>query len=289
MAQLLEKTCNHWSEDSIRLIHTPSSLARNTFFYLQEVGYFKTTPPYSTERANLSSYLLIFTLSGRGVLEVNGQKWDLVPGECMFLDCMQHHRYYARDDGVWEFLWVHFHGASSLGYYREFSRYGTATVPVGDPETFQETFWQIIHLQQEWSVASEIRINQCIVSLLTQLLLDSIRSDRDASAWPAYVKQMVNRVEHSYAESITLERLAGEFGVSKFHLSREFKRLVGMNFMEYLMRIRLSHAKELLRFSDIPVAEVSQRCGFHDVSHFIRIFKQREEGNTPLNYRRQWK
>ena len=56
--EYLERADYTWSEDSIRFINTPAPAARQTFFYVQEAGYFRTSPPYFTERANLSLSLI---------------------------------------------------------------------------------------------------------------------------------------------------------------------------------------------------------------------------------------
>ena len=81
MKEYLERASYTWSEDSIRFINTPTQKARSKFFYVQEVGYFKTKPPYFTERQNLNSYLIVYTISGRGILKYGGRKYPVYPGQ----------------------------------------------------------------------------------------------------------------------------------------------------------------------------------------------------------------
>ena len=49
----------------------------------------------------------------------------------------------------------------------------------------------------------------------------------------------------------------------------------------------MTHAKERLKYSDMPVSEVAARVGIDNVSHFINLFKDRA-GDTPLAYRKKW-
>ena len=56
---------------------------------------------------------------------------------------------------------------------------------------------------------------------------------------------------------------------------------------EYLTRLRLTRAKELLRATDLPVSEVAYRVGMENTSYFISVFRSRE-GATPQQYRRRW-
>ncbi|MFD0676548.1 MULTISPECIES: helix-turn-helix domain-containing protein [unclassified Paenibacillus] len=56
---------------------------------------------------------------------------------------------------------------------------------------------------------------------------------------------------------------------------------------EYIITRRITFAKELLKYSSIPVAEIAAQCGTDNVSHFISLFKHREE-MTSLAFRKKW-
>lgn len=287
MGKLFEKRCDRWTQDSVRLIHTPSALARSTLLYIQEAGDFKTMPPYSTERANLPSFLLIFTRKGKGILELDGGRWELSAGSCMFVDCMQHHRYFAAPGG-WEFLWLHFNGNAGRGYHSCFAANGPVCAQIPQPDVFAGLLRECMRLQQERTVRADICINACIVQLLTQLLLACHETAKEAAVWPDYIRRAVAIIDRRFFEPLTLEQLAQECGVSRFYLSREFKRQLGINFAGYLTRVRLMQAKQLLRFTDRTVGCIAQECGFNDASYFIRLFRKNEGGLTPRAYRLQW-
>lgn len=83
-------------------------------------------------------------------------------------------------------------------------------------------------------------------------------------------------------EDITLDRIAEEFYVSKFHLSREFKVYTGTTLHKYIVKKKLIMAKELI-LQGIPIIEVYKVCGMGDYSNFFRAFKS-EYGVTPKQY-----
>ena len=104
----LERADYSWGDDSIRHINTPSVSTRQLFFYVQEAGYFKTFPPYFTERANLHSFLIVYTISGRGQLRINGETFPLPAGSCFYIN------YKYSQSLFWFKLYI-------LAYYRQWS------------------------------------------------------------------------------------------------------------------------------------------------------------------------
>jgi AraC-like DNA-binding protein len=84
-------------------------------------------------------------------------------------------------------------------------------------------------------------------------------------------------------DKITLDDLAAVCGLGRFHFLRQFKQTVGMTPHAWLVRLRLEHACSLLARSSQTIAEVAQRVGFYDQSHFNRAFRQ-AFGVPPSNY-----
>lgn len=101
------------------------------------------------------------------------------------------------------------------------------------------------------------------------------------------LKQMIENVivhmrEH-YMTDISLDYCADMMSTSPYALSKAFKQIIGINFIDYLTDIRISKAKDLLRNTDIKINNVADQVGYQH-SYFTRIFK-RNEGLTPSQYR----
>lgn len=86
------------------------------------------------------------------------------------------------------------------------------------------------------------------------------------------VGQVLSYINEHYSEDLSLDLLANRFFISKYHLSREFNRLVGTSVYRYIIQKRLVMAKQMLG-QGIPSSEVYQHCGFGDYSNFYRAFK----------------
>ena len=79
-------------------------------------------------------------------------------------------------------------------------------------------------------------------------------------------------IDGHIGEHISLDELAREAGVSRFHFARQFRLSTGESAMEYLRRIRIERSKSILQTHVSTIAEVAARLGFSDQSHFTRIF-----------------
>ena len=83
--------------------------------------------------------------------------------------------------------------------------------------------------------------------------------------------------------------LCKEVGIGRSLLYTKFKALTGMTPNNFILNYRLKHAAALLQqYPDIPIAEVSDRCGFSSPVYFSRCFKN-QYGCTPQNYRKEKK
>ena len=95
-------------------------------------------------------------------------------------------------------------------------------------------------------------------------------------------------LDEYFTEKISLDELANQFYISKYHMSREFKKAFGITVGSYVNSQRITKAKELLRFSDQQIEAIARACGIDDNSYFNKVF-QKAEGITAREYRRKWR
>ncbi len=81
-----------------------------------------------------------------------------------------------------------------------------------------------------------------------------------------------------------MELATNKFGLSKDHIRRIFKTKLGKTCNEVLIRLKIEHAKVLLRETTKKIYEISEAVGYTSVDYFTNVFK-RSEGITPIQYR----
>ncbi len=96
------------------------------------------------------------------------------------------------------------------------------------------------------------------------------------------VEQMLQYISKNLSHPLSLEEMEKQFFVSKYHITREFKKYTGFTFHQYVMKKKLIYAKHLLREYRSSSA-VYSKSGFSSYPHFLKAFK-REFGITPKEF-----
>ncbi len=98
------------------------------------------------------------------------------------------------------------------------------------------------------------------------------------------VERIKRRIDQHYTHPLTVDGLAEGFQISRSHFSSIFKKGMGVTFVEYLNRVRVAAACELLRDSDRLVKQIAVEVGFGSKQNFIRVFRA-VTGLTPSDFR----
>lgn len=144
------------------------------------------------------------------------------------------------------------------------------------------------HIQDENHVAS-LRSEEELFALLHQMALAvAAFRDRDAAVpqSPATRKALAYLHAHYADLDLNMRGVAAYVALSGSHFCTVFSQEVGLTFTEYLTRLRIDQAKELLRASDMKMQEVAAQVGFSDRHYFSYLFK-RVTGQSPSQYREQ--
>ncbi len=91
-------------------------------------------------------------------------------------------------------------------------------------------------------------------------------------------------VEEHSGEELSLSKVAKAVYMSANHLSEKFKQVTGVNFVDYIARIRFEKARELLLKSNLRISEIAFTVGFQSLSQFNRVFKKLS-GKSPTQFR----
>ena len=116
-------------------------------------------------------------------------------------------------------------------------------------------------------------------------LLANTNCEAARISYTPIVNRVIERIQSSVKENISLADLAEELGISVYYMCHLFKRRTGMSIIQYRDEYRLMLAKQMLVMSELPVSVICDECGFSDASYFSSKFRE-VMGVTPSAYRK---
>ncbi len=106
------------------------------------------------------------------------------------------------------------------------------------------------------------------------------------NAEPPVIKRARTYIQEHQGEELSLGQVAKAVNMSSFYFCKMFKKITGINFTDYLSRVRIEKAKNLLLNPNLRVSEIAFEVGFQSLTHFNRVFR-RLLGQSPSDYRAQ--
>ncbi|HXG48219.1 MAG TPA: helix-turn-helix domain-containing protein [Methylomirabilota bacterium] len=107
---------------------------------------------------------------------------------------------------------------------------------------------------------------------------------QNANAEPPVITRAKEYIAAHQTEDLSLGQVAKAVNTSTFYFCKMFKKVTGINFTDYLSRLRIEKAKNLLLNPNLRVSEIAFEVGFQSLTHFNRVFK-RILGESPTRYR----
>ena len=276
--------------NSNRILYTASLFARSSLLHLQEIGELEAKRSHTSSRSGLTSYLFFTVISGSGVLLYHDKEYSLSPGSCVFIDCSIPYSHTTDPDNLWTLRWIHFYGPTVSAIYKKYCERGGRPVFVPESTTTINTLWQTIFATAAGTdYMRDMLINQQLSELLVCIMAESWHPEdqEDLPKKKLQLQAVKEWIDNNYASKITLDELAERFFINKYYLSKSFKEQFGQSISSYILSVRITKAKQLLRFTDKTVEEVCFECGLGAPHYFSQRFKE-VEGVPPSKYREQW-
>ncbi|NDL66943.1 AraC family transcriptional regulator [Anaerotalea alkaliphila] len=261
-----------------------------------EIYHYLDQRMHGVELHHHDFYEVYLLVSGDLDFLIEGQTYRLNPGDIVLLDTRDLHQAYIRKtDTPYEryVFWI------SRSYLRSLSSDKTdllqcfeapekRSVVNTDFEIRQELkmlFQKLIALEDFQGEGKDLLAKAYSMEILVKIrniLADKEKLYNTILKKSVLIDSMIAHIEANLSEDLTIDRLAEEFFLSKYHLSREFKKYTGVTIHRYIILKRLIMAKEFILQND-SITDVYIKCGFGDYSNFFRAFKK-EYGITPKQF-----
>ncbi len=239
--------------------------------------------------SSTEAVLLCYTLSGEGDLYTEGRSIRCRKYDCVCVDCRAEPKLRACPGPDWEGVFIRINGRFSSELFSNLCSYisnnTAALLTFGAGTRFRSIIWELLGARADSNPDSVSLYNHLLLGLFLELDMAITFASHKQTIIPDVIMSVQNYLDKNYARDINLDLLAKTFSISKYHMSREFKRCIGKSPIDYLIDVRINRAKTLLYDTNRPVAEICQLVGIPNPNHFLYLFKERE-GVTPSAFRK---
>ncbi len=250
-------------------------------------------PPWELPYENEDRAMFHLVRRGRCQLDIDGETHRLEPGDFVFIAPGVDHKVFSDDSNDPQTLllcgYCQFDAVENDVLLRALPRY--VLLQRDDMEQWPWLTRTLEHLSAEYmsgAPGSDLTVNKLTEVLLVQLL----RADFGRSGTTGIIAALRDKrlaraltaIHQFPGKHWTIENAAAEASLSRSGFARKFKELLGMSFFDYLTRLRMRNARELLTTTDLPVPTVGEKIGYQSDLSFVKAFKKLH-GATPRAYR----
>jgi AraC family transcriptional regulator len=256
---------------------------------LGSIGHSRVTQPgydwHGLRRGRAEFALFQYTLAGRGRLRVGAHDWEIGPGQAMLLHFPDDNRYWLPEGSpAWEFVYICLHGREVMRLWQQIETNLGALAVFAPDSVAVACAARIVERALQGTVTNAFAASALAYELTMALAAEKRRTD------PTLVVRPVIEKARRFGEAhlnrpLTVNDLAREAGLSRYHFSRLFTQHTGLAPAAWLIEQRVKEAARLLRSTKLPLKSIAAQCGFPNPNYLGRVFRQ-HTGVPPAAYRR---
>jgi AraC-like DNA-binding protein len=252
-----------------------------------DVGYFPKAVGHARERTEgIDQAIFIYCTMGGGWCKAGASELRVGPGELLVIPPRVAHKYGANERRPWTIHWAHAKGRLLPHFLAEL---GAPTTPfvtfVGKDAHTVSLFDEVLHIvEQGYAFARLLHAGQALSHLLAVLVRRDREASREAADTEQRIAQSVEHLKRHLEARLDVPSLARLAGLSPSHYTTLFKAHTGYAPMDYLARLRMHLACQLLDTSNHSIKSIAAMVGYQDQMYFSRVFRAINEV-SPSEYR----
>lgn len=264
----------------MRLAHRIDYAKSFNLFSFNSIGWYKCNDKYRVNRPQgINLHLLIVTIGGMGVLEINNVRYNLPAGTVAFIPKNVKNCYYTPKNGKWEFYWIHTEGLTDI-FLDEVQKNGIFVNKFSAHHNYTALMEDLLVLADKHTPNSQVKISHKLSTIFHHAASDLLENNESISL----AQRAITYIEQNFDKNISLDDISASLYISTTHLIRIFKSEIGCTPHKYLINYRLLTGAHFLKFSPLRIDEIALKVGFSSSSQFISCFKT-FYGVTPKQYR----
>jgi len=261
--------CNRHCEDYPLLVNCTGNISTTAYFNTDNPG------------GRVDYYLMYITSGKLNIAMPNGWR-ECTAGDFFFFPPNTRYRFIHSESSAIEYFWVHFTGSAPEKTLRD---YGLGMYPsvnsIKDDGSIRIRFRNMFDAFSKQDKFRDIERSR----LLNRLLISLARRVAGGENANNQLRTSISYINSAYNTEIRVPELAKIENLSVSRYNTLFRKIMGVSPLEYITKMRIASACELLTVTDLSVKEIGALVGYNDPHFFSRIFKT-NLGVSPIEYRK---
>jgi AraC-like DNA-binding protein len=230
-------------------------------------------------------YLFQYTVSGNGHFRLGEDTYGLPAGTAFLAEIPGDHHYcLPKTSDKWEFYFVLFRQRHLRELWTELVQ-SIGVTPSLEPSSAAVRSLQGLYADARGNRRqNSYQASASIYRFIMELLQASSEQQKERANWPVQIQQAAEYMEAEYHKLQSLDDIANAAALSKYYFTRMFTQTTGMSPMDYVTKLRIEKAVELLRFTALSVEDIALAVGYSSGSYFSKVFRSRV-GFPPADFR----
>ena len=250
---------------------------------LSAFGCGRADPSFCRGPLIRNEYVLHYITEGICYYEVGTQKYTVTPGDAFVIFPNEVIKYYTDKDKLMVGYWLDIVGTRCEEYLREAGLSQNRLVIHGVSASFGKTV--LAGLERANSGCPQLCHEACILECLSCVADADVIQDKGLFSMQTCVKNAIAYMKYAYPNKINVSDVAEYVGFERSYFYRVFKEETGVSPSEYLTRLRIRRAKELLSAGE-SVKVTAYSVGIDDIYYFSKLFVNKT-GVTPSEFKKQ--
>lgn len=245
-------------------------------------GITNPCPSYYIKRSPATTFVLEQVISGKGYVIVNNKKYTVSSGDTYLLKPTENCEYFADKLDPYKKIWVNFNGPLARELVSLYQLQDTVYKNVDLSACFEKLF-----KLEEISTDLDL-IHFDLSATITQMLILLAKSKTSTKHVSQIAVTIKSSLDNNITKPFSLEQLTKDLFVSKTELIRYFKNAYDITPYQYLLNLKINHAKIMLENGNYSLLDIANHLSFSSPYHLSKIFKQKT-GISPSEYKQKSK
>lgn len=230
-------------------------------------GWSDCSPNWSPGKNKRDCWVLHYVESGFGTFTIYNKTYHINPGDVFVIPPYVDNLYKADAKNPWHYIWIDFDASEEVG--------SLFTEPVIHCPGARKYF-DNIKSARDLQNGRTAYLTSCLWSFIS-FILEKSEGGLD------HIKMATSYIEAQYNKDIKVSAIAEKLNLDRTYFSTLFKRHMGVSPLQYINRLRLQHAAELMQEGKLNLTGIATEVGYSDIYHFSKAFK-RHFGCSPREY-----